>query len=301
MAERHKTDYQIKRILEHNRDGCPSLKKERHRQLMRVVSQLQGLGYGKRWDVHNLNARVVHRLVGLWRRQGNSHRTIANKTSHIRWLAEKVNRGNEIPLNKDIGIGLRSNAPDYQTNKAERLLKEHLNQMSSRIQIVNQLKAEFGLREEEACKFQYEYATEESKKYIHLDGPWCKGGRPRVIEVVNDKQRDLLARVKAHQEEHGEISMIPKGQKYITFEKIMQASSRSIGIQGHRFRHQWAQDKFTQISGGIKPPLADGPRYSSLNAKGRARWEKAAKRVNEELGHGRGRKDVTDTYIGARV
>jgi len=192
MAERHKTDYQIKQILKYNRDGCPSLRKERYRQLMRIVSQLQELGYGKRWDVHKLSARVVHRLVNLWRRPGNSHRTIANKVSNLRWLADKVNRSDQIPLNKNLGIALRSSSPDYQTNKARPLLKKHLDQMKPRIRLVNELKAEFGLREDEACKFQHKYATAESEKYIRLKGSWCKGGRPRVIEIVNNKQRKLL-------------------------------------------------------------------------------------------------------------
>jgi len=300
MAERHKTDYQIKQILKYNRDGCPSLRKGRHRQLMRIVSQLQELGYGKRWDVHKLSARVIHRLVNLWRRQGNSHRTIANKVSQLRWLADKVNRSDQIPSNKNLGIALRSSSPDYQTNKARPLLKEHLDQMKPRIRLVNELKAEFGLREEEACKFQHKYAAAESDAYIRLHGSWCKGGRPRVIEIVNNKQRMLLERVKAHQDSHGEKSMIPKGCRSKTFQNAVQASSTALGIQGHKFRHQWAQKKFIQISGGIKPPLTGGPKYSSLNKEERALWDKAAERVNGELGHGTGRIDITSIYIGVK-
>ena len=300
MAKRHKTDYQIKQILKYNRDGCPSLRKGRHRQSMRIVSQLQELGYGKRWDVHKLSARVIHRLANLWRRQGNSHRTIANKVSNLRWLADKVNRSDQIPSNKNLGIGLRSSLPDYQTNKARPLLKKHLDQMKPRIRLVNELKAEFGLREEEACKFQHKYATAESDAYIKLHGSWCKGGRPRVIEIVNIKQRKLLERVKAHQDSHGEKSMIPKGRKSKAIQKVVQASSTSLGIQGHKFRHQWAQEKFIQVSGGLKPQLAGGPKFSSLSAEERASWERAAQRVNQELGHGKGCKDITANYIGGR-
>jgi len=300
VAERHKTNYQIKQILKYNRDGSPDRQRERCRRLMNVVTRLQELGYSKRWDVHKLGKKEIHRLVNYWREQGNIHRTIVNKMTDLRWLAGKVNRLDQLPSNKDIGIGLRKNAPNYQCNKAQPLLKEHLDQMKPRIRLVNELKAEFGLREKEACKFQHTYATSGSDKYISLKGVWCKGGRPRVIEIVNAKQRELLKRVKAHQSSHNEKSMIPKGQKFKTFQKAVQASSTSIGIQGHKFRHNWAQKKFIQVSGGIKPPLAGGPSYSNLNVEQRALWDKAARRVNEELGHGKRRQDITATYIGVR-
>lgn len=300
MAERHKTDYQITLILERNLDGSPDRQKARRRLLMAAVETLRALGYSKRWDVHKIGKKEAHRLVNYWREIGNSHRTIANKMADVRWLASKVNRLIQIPSNKDLGIGLRKNDPNYGINKAAPLLKEHLDQMNPRMNLINELKFEFGLREKEACKFQYKYATKKSDKYIRLKRSWCKGGRPRVIEIVNERQRDLLKRIQAHQSEHKEKSMIPKLQKYKTYKNKVQAVSTSIGIKGHRFRHYWAQARFVEVSGGIKPPLAGGPSYSSLNNKERTLWNKAAKRVNEELGHGKGRKDITAIYIGTK-
>lgn len=167
------------------------------------------------------------------------------------------------------------------------------------MQLVNRLKYEFGLREKEACKFQHRYATEEASTHIQLMSSWCKNGRPRKIEIVNNRQSELLKRVQRYQQDHKEKSMIPKGQKYHTYRKAVQAHSTKIGIKGHAFRHHWAQTKFTEVSIGIKPPLAGGPAYSSLSKAEQVRWDKAARRVNEELGHGKGRKDITATYIGS--
>jgi hypothetical protein len=298
MVERHKTDYQIKQILKYNRDGSRDRQKARHRILMSIVAQLRDRGYSKRWDIGDLGKKEIYRLVNDWREKGNCHRTIANKVADIRWLASKVNRLDQIPPNKDLGIGLRRSAPNYQCNKAEPLLQKHLDQLDLRMKLINELKFEFGLREKEACKFQHKYATTKSDKYIRLKASWCKGGRPRVIEIVNDRQRELLKRIQVHQAEHRETSMIPKSQKYKTYRNRVQAISTSIGIKGHSFRHYWAQAKFAEVSGGIKAPLAGGPAYTSLNKKERALWNKAAKRVNEELGHGKGRRDITATYIG---
>ena len=300
MAERHKTDYQIKQILKYNRDGSPGKQEARHQNLMRCVKELRARGYSARWDVHNIGKKEVSRLVHDWRERGIAHRTIANRLADIRWLASKVNRSEFIPSNKDAGVGLRENQPGYGENKAEPLEQRHLDQMDTRMQLVNELKAEFGLREKEALRFQHGHATAASDKYIQLKGSWCKGGRPRVVEVTNDRQRDLLNRVQQHQKAQGDKSMIPKEQTYMTYKKIVQAKSTELGVKGHRFRHQWAQDRFTQVSGGIQPPLAGGPAYSSLNDRDQALWDKAARRVNEELGHGKGREDITATYIGGR-
>jgi len=93
------------------------------------------------------------------------------------------------------------------------------------MQLVNRLKYEFGLREKEACKFQHCYATKASATHIQLMGSWCKNGRPRKIEFVNDRQRELLKRVQEHQQDRKEKSMIPKGQKYHTYRKFVQAHS----------------------------------------------------------------------------
>ncbi len=300
MAERHKTDYQIKQILKYNRDGSPGKQSERHQNLMRCVTELRARGYSARWDVHKIGKKEVSRLVHDWRERGIAHRTIANRLADIRWLASKVNRAEFIPSNKDAGVGLRENQAGFGENKAQALEQRHLDQMDARMRLVNELKAEFGLREKEALKFQHHYATAASQTYIQLQGSWCKGGRPRVVEITNDRQRELLNRIQAHQRAQGDKSMIPKEQTYMTYKKAVQAKSTELGIKGHRFRHQWAQDRFAHVSQGIQSPLAGGPAYSSLNERDQALWDKAARRVNEELGHGKGREDITATYIGMR-
>lgn len=57
------------------------------------------------------------------------------------------------------------------------------------------------------------------------------------------------------------------------------------------------QNLFFDIS-GIAAPHAGGPCYADLTAEERDRWDQAAKIVNQELGHGEGRADITATYIG---
>jgi site-specific recombinase XerC len=298
MAQ-HKTDYQVRQILKYNRDGSPDRQLARHQNLMRCIDQLQERGYAKRWDIHKLGKKEVSRLVHDWRSQGLAHRTIANRMVDIRWLADKVGRLDQIPSNKDIGIGLRKNQDGYGESKALAPDWARIHSLPERERLITELRIEFGLRTQEAIKFQHTYATQDAGK-IQLKGSWTKGGRPREIEIANDRQRELLDRVGRFQAERGERSMIPGDQKFRTYYAEYNGIRHAAEVAGHEYRHHWAQQRFAQVSGGIDAPHAGGPAYASLQDDERQRWDRAARVVNQELGHGEGREDITATYIGAR-
>ncbi len=297
------TQYQIRMIMKENPNGSPDRQKSRHQNLMRCVKQLQDRGYGKRWDVNRLGKREVHRLVHDWRTAGLSHRTIANRMVDLRWLAEKVGRGDMIPGNRSLGISLRRNTLGWGVDKSRELDHGRLKLLDQRAQLVTELRREFGLRAEEAMKFQHAYATRQPGVVQLLD-TWCKGGRAREIPVTTDRQRDLLDRVGRFQESqpksrHGHRSMIPAHRTFDSYYREYNAARHAAGLPGHELRHAWAQERFEQIS-GIPPPLAGGPKHSELAREGQLRWEEAARTVNRELGHGEGRQDITGTYIGGK-
>ncbi|MEM8560942.1 MAG: hypothetical protein AAGF57_01840 [Pseudomonadota bacterium] len=54
------------------------------------------------------------------------------------------------------------------------------------------------------------------------------------------------------------------------------------------------------VSGAIAAPHAGGPVYAALTDDTKQRWEQAAKVVNQKLGHGDQREDITATCVGAR-
>ena len=295
---RHKTDYQIKMIMQHNRDGSPDHQQTRHQVLMRVVDQLRNRGYSKSWNIERFGSKEVHRLVHDWRQDGNTGRTIENKMTHIRWLSEKLGVADRIPSNADIGVGLRKSSPTYQIDKSQELKYDHLRQLDERMQLVNRLKYEFGLREKEALRFQPAVAIREDR--IYLQGNWTKGGREREVMIRTQEQQLLLRDIQDFAERHPQDkSMIPANSTYHGYRTHLQFVSNQIGIRGHGLRHSWAQRLFERES-GIKPPLAGGPNYKDLEKDQKQAWDRAAKIVNKELGHGEGRQDITATYIGAR-
>ena len=300
MAATHKTDFQIKQIMKYNRDGSPDRQTARFNNLMRFINQLQARGYGQRWNVHKFGKKEVHRLVEDWRAKKLSHRTIANRMVDIRWLADKVGRLDMIPSNKDIGCGLRKNEPNYGTNKAKPIDYEKINKLAEREKLITLLRSEFGLRTEEACKFSHHYATKDDDIKLSLKGSWCKGGRPRQIEIVTPRQVALLNMIQAFQSSQKEKSMIPKNKSFKAYYRFYNQTRFNQEIAGHGLRHTWAQNRFEQVSKGIKAPHAGGAKYADLSPVEKIRWDAAATKVNQELGHGEHRQDITSTYIGAK-
>lgn len=300
MTDTHRTEYQLKMLMKYNRDGSPDRQRSRFQNLTRCINHLQEKrGYGQRYKLEKFGKKEVARLVNDWKEQKLSHRTIANRMVDIRWLASKHGHEDRIPSNKDIGLALLKNQPNYGTDKSKELNPDKLGQLGQREQLITQLRYEFGLRTAEACKFSHAFATKEADN-ISLKGSWCKGGRPRTIPITNDTQRQLLADIKAFQDGNGDKSMIPKEQSFKAYYRDYNEARYDLGIAGHGLRHKWAQNRFEQLSGGIKCPLAGGEDYASLSPSDKAKWDLAASQVNQELGHGQDRQDITSTYIGAR-
>ena len=293
----HNTDYQLSMIAKHNRDGTPNLQNDRLRELKNIFKHLQEeRGYSKRYDLQKFSRKDVNRLVNDWKEQGLTHGAIRNKVSHLRWLSSKVGDPNAVPkTNRELGIGKKQMNAE---SKAVELDRSKLEAMPVREQLATELRAEFGLRTEESLKFKHEYATQ-NKGVITLKDHWTKGGRPRQIAITNDRQRDLLKRVGEHQKANGDRSMIPEHRRFKSYYRDYNETRNKAGVPGHGLRHQWAQDRFESIA-GLKSPHAGGPSYNSLSKDDQAKWDRAAEVVNSELGHGKGRQDITATYIGSK-
>ncbi len=297
--EKHRTTFQIRNILKYNRDGSPNRQTTRMRHLEMFVNQLQKRGYNTRWDIHRIGQREVFKVVNDWRSRGISHRAIENRMADIRWLASKLGKSSEIPTSRKLGIPKRCKTPGWGENKAKPLDLSLLQGLDERYQIITLLRAEFGLRNAEACKFSHAYAIADNAEHIRLKGSWCKGGRPRKIALRTPKQRELINQVGKFQRQNGDRSMIPHDLKFTSFRAKYYAATNAAGIPGHGLRHAWAQQLFETIS-GFPAPHAGGPAYSNLDLSSKKRWDKAARIVNRELGHGAGRLDVTANYIGKR-
>src|SRR5690606_2466149 len=131
----------------------------------------------------------VQVLLERWQGEGLSFGTIKNRLSHLRWWAEKIGKSGILSAdNMQLGVAERR----YVTNVSKaRELGTNLEQVTDvHVRMSLQLQATFGLRREEAIKFQPSYA--DRGDHIALKGSWTKGGRERTVPITTAKQRNVL-------------------------------------------------------------------------------------------------------------
>jgi site-specific recombinase XerD len=273
-----------------NKDGSFNTQANRASMLNQAAKTLQKAGF-KNLAATSLKPKHVDTLLKAWQAQKLSTGTIKNRMAAVRWWAEKVGKPNVVPrTNDEAGIGRRSYVG--KETKAQTLDQEQLAKIGhERLRVSLELQQAFGLRREEAMKFQPGYA--DKGDHLALKGSWCKGGRERVIPVLNPDQRLVLDKAHALA---GKGSLIPPDKSYkewlATYEK---ATSRAELAKLHGLRHGYAQSRYEALT-GFKSPLAGGPSRDQLTEAQRQADYVARMVVSEELGHGR--EEVTAVYLG---
>lgn len=283
-------DWQLRELQKHNRDGGFSTQKSRQETLSLASRQLKTLGFNQ-LSVKGLKAKHVERLVEKWKADELATGTIKNRMSHIRWWAAKVNASHKIPSNDALNIEHRV----YITNdsKAVVLKDSHLAAVSDKnLRDSLQLQSLFGLRREEAIKFNPGYA--DLGTAIKLKPSWCKGSRGREVPVTNDAQRELINRLKR---EYGNNSLIPPQLMYKDQLNLYKNVVPTIGLgKGHGLRHNYAQVRYKELSGNECPALG-GIRQRNMDEEQRTVDRNIRLQISEELGHSR--EQVTSIYLGS--
>lgn len=279
-------------LCSRNRDGSFSTQATRRDVLGLVANQLREMGH---YDMPatGLKPKHVSKLLERWKAEGLSQATMKNRVAHLRWWAEKINKGGVIPkTNAALGIDRRA----YVTNesKAVELASGDLAKIKDeRLRCSIELQRAFGLRREECLKFQPGYATAGGPDSIKLKASWCKGGREREVPIRNDYQREVLARATALA---GSGSMIPKGQNYVQRLKQYEYATNRAGMSKlHGLRHEYAQRRFGELA-GFECPAKGGPTVKQLSPEQKAQDLAARLQISQELGHNR--EAITAVYLG---
>ena len=283
-------NYQLKQLCQHNRDGGYSTQAGRSRTLSLIANQLHELGY-RRMTAQSLKRKHVEALVQLWKKQGISTGTIKNRLSVLRWWAKKIGKPNVVARdNEAYGIGRRT----YVSNatKAQELDQSKLAEITDpNVHLSVRLQAAFGLRREEAIKFNPSYADQGD--HIRLKSGWTKGGRPRTMPITNDAQRELLEEAKVLAKGG---ALIPPHLKYVQQLRRYERQLRNVGlVKLHGLRHAYAQRRYEELT-GWKSPAAGGPASKSLDPDQRALDREVRELLARELGHGR--ESISAVYLG---
>ena len=283
-------NYQLKQLCRRNRDGSYRTQTDRERQLTLIANQLYMLGYRK-MNAQSLKPKHVEALVQHWQKEDISVGAIKNRLSVIRWWAQKVNRQNVVARSNDhYGI------PDRQfvTNisKARSVTMKDLGQVRDlHVRMSLELQQAFGLRREEAIKFQPSFANQGD--HITLKASWTKGGKPREIPVRTEAQRLVLGRAL---QLAGNGSLIPSSRNYRQQLRIYERHTANAGLSKmHGLRHAYAQQRYQELT-GWPAPAAGGPTVKALMPGQKLADKKARQTISGELGHER--IQVVGIYVG---
>lgn len=282
--------YELKGLCARNREGSYSTQSNRLRILLQIEKQLKELGYIQ-MRLHSLKPKHVERLVKRWQSEQLSVSVMKNRLSHLRWWAQKIGKSGMLPAD-NAAYGIPSRQFVSTRSKAQILYEEKLNSIADPyVKLSLQLQAAFGLRREEAIKFQPSYADKGDK--LILKGSWTKGGRPREIPIRTEQQRQVLQAV--HQLA-GRGALIPPERTYIQQLKIYERHTSRAGLHKlHGLRHAYAQQRYQELT-GWRAPLAGGPARKALTPEQRIIDDQVRLQVALELGHGR--TQITSIYLG---
>ena len=283
-------------LTERNKDGSFSTQAARRDILAQVGRQLLEMGY-RNLGAQGLKPKHISSLLEHWRGEGLSVATMKNRMAHLRWWAEKIRKQNIIPrTNAELELGRRR----YVTNKTKARdlpLSALLKVKDERLKLSLELQKAFGLRREECLKFRPAYALNGtqvcSAQSIRLASTWCKGGRAREVPITNEYQREVLSRALALV---GNCSMIPVDKKYVQWLGRYEQDTKRAGLSKlHGLRHQYAQDRYYELT-GWKAPACGGPVKKDLNEWASILDLQVRLIISKELGHNR--EGITSIYLG---
>ncbi|TCQ16407.1 phage integrase N-terminal domain-containing protein [Rhizobium sp. PP-CC-3G-465] len=279
------------RLCRRNRDGSYGTQKNRQRGLTAMAEELADLGY-RLPTAGSLKPKHADALVEKWLNDDKTDASIRNRLTWLRWWAEKTGKASVIHRdNRHYGVGERG---DTIRNRAKSLDHKKFQAIECpyiRASII--LQVTFGLRREEALKFQPQTAIRSD--HITLQASWTKGGRARTVPITTLQQRQALEHVAALIK--GKSSMIPDHLTYIEQLKRFEYHTLKVDLRNtHGFRHAYAQQRY-QVLTGTSCPLAGGKSWKDMTGEERERDRTARRRISAELGHCR--LKITDTYLGS--
>ena len=272
-------------------------KKRMARQMARDL--VAELGYSKKLRARDLKGRHVQKLAAYWKGNGLSVGTIKNRMVVVRKIYERLGKGHMVLTNDAYGLDKR---PLRTESRARELTEEALakidSKWASRIRVSLKLQRFLGLRYEESVKLIPHDAIERDGEGqiigLRLLGSWCKNGRERRLIIEKDMQRALLQEALLIA---GGGSLIPPHRDYKQWRNHFYYYSGKAGIKDrHALRHQYAQARYTEMTGRPAPILN---LETSVNEELDLSWiddDRARQVISNELGHGR--KQIASAYLG---
>lgn len=272
--------------------------------ILGFFSDLFALGY-KIESIDNLKQKHLTAVFNFLEEQGQSPSTIQNKISIMRVFCEWIGK-NGMVLDSTKYVKDKSSVRRSVIAREDKSWDGHgvdiltklpeIAEKDETVAIELELCWAFGLRVRESIMLRP--AVAHSGDYLWIrEG--TKGDRPRVVQVMDEVQRDVLERAKAiSDKKSGFIG--PRGktfeQKRRRFYYILEVfgiTLREEQITAHGLRHQFMQKRFKDML-GIEAPVKGG----DIGHVGKEELHVSTQKLMEEAGHSR--VDIGSAYYGSR-
>src|SRR3569833_852091 len=282
--------YTLRALCQRNRDGSHATQAARLRTLALASRQLREAGF-RQMRASSLKGKHVEALLARWQSEGLAAGTLKNRVAHLRWWAEKVGKAGVIPAD-NVCLGIPERRFVTNDSKARHLTESRLARVTdAHVRASLELQQHFGLRREEAIKFQPRYA--DRGDHIALKGSLTKGGRERTVLITTAEQRAVLDQVHRLT---GAGSLIPAHKTYIQQRHTYDGQCKAAGLSRmHGLRHYYAQTRYEALT-GWKAPAAGGASAKMLTPVQVVQDAAARQTISRELGHER--LQITAVYLG---
>ena len=282
-------NHELKQLCKQCREGSYATQRNRERMLTLMANELHTMGYRK-MQSKSLKPKHIEALAKHWQEKDLSIGTIKNRMAALRWWAHKVNKQNVIACSNEF-YGIPDRRFVTNESKAKNINREQLGKIKDQhVRMSLELQRAFGLRREEAMKFNPSYA--DKGNHLQLKASWTKGGKPRTIPVRTEHQREVLDRARALV---GFGSLIPPHRSYVQQLRVYEGNTTRAGLSSmHGLRHAYAQERYEELT-GWKCPATGGPHSQSLTPEQRELDRGSRLTISQELGHER--EQVTTAYL----
>ena len=256
-------------------------------------------------SIYNLKEKHLKAVFGFLEDQGQSPSTIQNKISVMRvfcnWIGKNgMVRDSTLYVKDKKSVSRSTVVKEDKSWEGKGIsLVEKLPEIAAKdlvVGILLELCWAFGLRVQEAVLMKPNLAHEGDFIWIR-EG--TKGGRPRVVPIENDVQRDVLQRAKLLADGKtgflGKRGKTPK-QKLRRFYTVMEALGITLsdsGVTAHGLRHEYMQQSFKRLT-GIDAPVKGG----DLSQLDPMKYRVASMKLMERAGHSR--VTIGASYYGSR-
>ena len=289
--------YEMQQILATVRGGSFETRKRLNAECRQIAQALDDAGWTKfvrqKGSARSLKSRHTSAMVQQCQKDGLVAGTIKNRVGTMRRVVKLSGRQGAIhKSNAYYGVGKRIQVTnqDRGVDMTEEMVKAL---PSPRLQASAGLQKAFGLRISESVVIKPRRADQGDK--LVMKGSWCKGRRPRTLDIRTPEQRLALDFAK---KVAGRGSLIDPSKTRDKWLGSTRYYYRKVGIsRTHGVRHRYAQIRYREITGWACIAVG-GLAKEELTPEQKAVDRQARLQISEELGHERLR--VTSIYLGGR-